>query len=199
MYPFIETIRIENGIAENIAYHNERLNRTRRNFWKDCELIDLSIMIHPDPHEKRVLKCRVVYEEEINEITYTPYILRNVSSIRIVFSDSIDYTYKSADRGLLNQLYALRKDADDVLIVRNNLLTDTSIANIALFNGTEWHTPTSALLKGTRRALLLDQKIIKEKDIYLKDISNYSRITLFNAMIDFKSIEIPIDQAHILL
>ena len=46
--------------------------------------------------------------------------------------DTIDYTYKSAHREELNALYAQKGMADDILIVRNGYLTDTSISNIAL-------------------------------------------------------------------
>lgn len=72
-------------------------------------------------------------------------------------SDTIDYRYKSTDRKELEALYALRGNQDDVLIVRNNLLTDTSIANVALEKEGVWYTPRTPLLKGTKRALLLEQ------------------------------------------
>ena len=35
MYPFIETIRIEDGQIYNLDYHTERFNKTRAAFWKD--------------------------------------------------------------------------------------------------------------------------------------------------------------------
>ena len=35
MYPFIETIRIEDGQIYNLDYHTERFNETRAAFWKD--------------------------------------------------------------------------------------------------------------------------------------------------------------------
>ena len=41
MYPFIETIRIEQGKACNLSYHNERLNNTLHHFWPDCAGIEL--------------------------------------------------------------------------------------------------------------------------------------------------------------
>ena len=49
----------------------------------------------------------------------------------MVDCDEADYRYKSADRSLLDRLFALRGAADDVLIVRRGLITDTSIANVA--------------------------------------------------------------------
>ena len=41
MYPFIETIRIEDGQIYNLDYHTERFNRTRAVFWKDSVPLDL--------------------------------------------------------------------------------------------------------------------------------------------------------------
>ena len=35
MYPFIETIRIEDGQIYNLDYHTERFNETRAAFGKD--------------------------------------------------------------------------------------------------------------------------------------------------------------------
>ena len=187
---FIESIRIENGVIYNLPYHNERLNRTRNVFWKDCTPINLIDYIRM-PHKKGIVKCRIVYEKEIKEIVYTPYSMREIDTLRIVHSDGINYTYKSTDREELNRLYVGRGDADDVLIVRNELITDTSIANVAFYDGCEWYTPQTPLLKGTQRAFLLDRQIIKEKEITLKQLFTYSRVTLFNAMIEFGQIEFP--------
>ncbi|MBT9874199.1 4-amino-4-deoxychorismate lyase [Bacteroides salyersiae] len=188
---FIESIRIENGVIYNLPYHNERLNRTRNVFWKDCTPINLIDYIRM-PHKKGIVKCRIVYEKEIKEIVYTPYSMREIDTLRIVHSDGINYTYKSTDREELNRLYVGRGDADDVLIVRNELITDTSIANVAFYDGCEWYTPQTPLLKGTQRAFLLDRQIIKEKEITLKQLFTYSRVTLFNAMIEFGQIEFPV-------
>lgn len=196
MYPFIESIRIEDGVIHNINYHNERLNRTRANFW-NSQPIDLSECIYSQA--EGVWKCRVVYEDTVKEITYIPYIMREINSLRIVYSESVEYCYKSTDREALNTLYARRGMADDVLIVKNGILTDTSIANIALYDGVEWHTPLHPLLNGTRRAELLDKKAIIEKEICLDQIFTYSQITLFNAMIDFGKIVIPINNRNIVL
>ena len=73
----------------------------------------------------------------------------------------------------------------------NGLLTDTSIANIALWDGRQWHTPARPLLKGTRRAELLDNGILTEHDIPVEKIWTYRKIRLFNAMLHFGEIELP--------
>lgn len=189
MCPFVETIRIKQGEACHLPYHNRRLNDTLRHFWPGCRPIDLAEHLHPSPDMDGV-KCRVVYDGGgIREISYAPYVMRPVRSLRLVCSDQVDYAYKSTDREALNRLFACRGSRDDVLIVRRGLLTDTSIANIALFDGGEWFTPRSPLLKGTCRAALLDGGVISEKDIRPEELPGYSRIRLFNAMIEWGAVD----------
>ena len=198
MCPFIETIRIEDGKIYNINYHTERCNRTRAAFWQDVADIDLGEFISPQSLEG-IWKCRIVYGKAIEEITYVPYQRRKVSSLRLVVADTIDYTYKSTNREELNSLYAQRETADDILVVRNGYLTDTSISNIALYDGNTWFTPSCPLLKGTKRAELLDKHLIQEKEILHTQLGSYFRIMLFNAMIDWGQIVIPIDEKHLIL
>lgn len=195
---FIETIRIEDGKVYNLDYHIERFDRTRAAFWKGSAPIDLRTLVSPQSLAG-IYKCRVVYGREIEEITYVPYQMRDVSSLRLVVADTVDYTYKSTNRENLNALYAQRKMADDVLIVKDGCLTDTSIANVALYDGKMWCTPSRPLLRGTKRAELLDKKIIVEKDIPQAHLGEYSKIMLFNAMIDWGRIILPVDDKHLIL
>ena len=95
---------------------------------------------------------------------------------------------------MLDEAFALRDTADDVLIVRHGLLTDTSIANIALWDGSEWYTPAQPLLAGTQRRYLLDTGQIKETDIPVASLGNYRHIRLFNALIPFGEVELPVGQ-----
>lgn len=228
---FIETIRVEDGTVYNIDYHTERLNRTRAAFWKDCAPLDLREFVSLDslqssqqslqsPQSSQspqtlsslhslqsvqslagIYKCRVLYGREIEEITYAPYQMRAVSSLRLIAADAVDYTYKSTNRDELNALYARRGVADDVLIVKNGYLTDTSIANVALYDEKMemWCTPSRPLLRGTKRAELIDKKIIVEREIPQAHLGEYSKIMLFNAMIDWGRIVLPIDFGHIIL
>ena len=78
-----------------------------------------------------------------------------------------------------------RESCDDILIVKNGYITDTSIANIALYDGNSWITPKVPLLKGTTRQRYLDNAKILESDIKVQDLKKFSKIALLNAMIDF--------------
>ena len=87
-------------------------------------------------------------------------------------------------------MFAQRENCDDIIIVKNGLVTDSFAANLLFFNGKDWVTPTTPLLKGTKRQLLLDRGIIIEKEIMEEDVFGFQKVGLINAMIDFE--EMPI-------
>ncbi len=189
MCRYIETIRIEKGRLRNIAYHDRRMNEVRREVWGVDRSVSLETYIDASPYEERT-RCRVTYGRDVESVEFFPYQIRPVHSLQLVRGGQIEYRRKRADRSELNALFACRGEADDVLIVRGGLLTDTSIANIALGDGTGWYTPASPLLEGTQRDCLLDAGMIRPLDIHADDLSRFQKIRLFNAMIDFGEIEI---------
>lgn len=189
MCRYIETIRIEKGRLRNIAYHDRRMNEVRREVWGVDRSVSLETYIDASPYEERT-RCRVTYGRDVESVEFFPYQIRPVHSLQLVRGGQIEYRRKRVDRSELNALFACRGEADDVLIVRGGLLTDTSIANIALGDGTGWYTPASPLLEGTQRDCLLDAGMIRPLDIHADDLSRFQKIRLFNAMIDFGEIEI---------
>lgn len=189
MCRYIETIRIEKGRLRNIAYHDRRMNEVLREVWGVDRSVSLETYIDASPYEERT-RCRVTYGHDVESVEFFPYQIRPVHSLQLVRGGQIEYRRKRADRSELNALFACRGEADDVLIVRGGLLTDTSIANIALGDGTGWYTPASPLLEGTQRACLLDAGMIRPLDIHADDLFRFQKIRLFNAMIDFGEIEI---------
>ena len=88
MYPFIETIRIEDGQIYNLDYHTERFNETRAAFWKDSTPLDLREYISP-PVLNGIHKCRIVYGKEVEEVTYAPYQMRKVASLHLIESEPL--------------------------------------------------------------------------------------------------------------
>ena len=74
---------------------------------------------------------------------------------------------------------------DEIIIVKNNLICDTSKANIAIFLNKEWLTPKIPLLKGTTMQRYINNGTLKQKDITVDMLKQSSKIALLNAMIDF--------------
>ena len=184
----IETIAVENRQLKNLKYHEARLNKTRNELWGYRDKWNLSEMIViPDSITNDLHKCRLAYGYEIDAIKWEPYSLRTINKIRRVYHDSVDYSFKYDKREELNTLFAERKDADDILIIKQGMVTDSFYCNVAFLDGEKWYTPDTFLLPGTQRAFLLDSGIIEEAVISENDIDKYSHIKLFNAMVGWEN------------
>lgn len=179
----LETIHIVDGQILNLVYHQKRLEYSRK-----CLGFSSELFLELDPPTNGEYRCRILYENEIEEIEYIPYQRREISSFKLIHSD-IDYPLKYEDRHEIDFLFGQKEKADEIIIIKNELVTDTSIANLCFYDGKDWVTPRYPLLKGTTRQRLLDEGKIKCSDIHHKDIHNYSRIAVMNAMSDFCIIE----------
>ncbi len=181
----LETIRIEDGQIQNLSYHQARCDQSRQILFHSTERLDLFSLI--DPPKTGLYRCRILYEKSLHSIEYIPYTPKAIASLRIVSSD-IDYSLKYADRTSLDALLLANKDVDEVIIEKDGYLTDTTIANIAFYDGRQWITPTVPLLKGTMRAKLIEEGFLKTKNIRREDLEKYTQVALMNAMIGFKII-----------
>jgi len=188
----IETILIQNGRVRNIKYHNQRCNSSRKALFGSKNKIDLRKAIDTSKAASDNVKCRITYGEEITNVEYESYTIRPIHSLAYVEVGGFDYSHKYADRKQLKRFFDKRGDKDDILMTKNGLLTDTYYSNVALLKNGKWYTPKYPLLEGTRRAKLILDKRILPTEIYIDQINEYEAIAIFNAMIPFKRIVIPI-------
>lgn len=171
------------------------MNESRKVLFGCDDEIDLSELLQAwtPNNQKGLQKCRIKYANEIIEIGFFPYTFPKINSLKILVDNDIDYSFKYDDRSALNLLYKQRETCDDILIIKNGLITDTSYANILFYNGKDWLTPEKPLLKGTQRAKLLSEEKIKTADIRLEDLKYFTNARLINAMIRFEDeVDIPI-------
>jgi 4-amino-4-deoxychorismate lyase len=189
----LESIKLLDGTFINLSRHEQRMNRSLKMLCGSEEHIELETMLNALARPQEGLyKCRIVYDDVSREIEFVPYTYRSVQSLRIVEHDRIHYEFKYANRKLLDQLFTLRKDCDDVLIVKRGFVTDASYSNIAFRRKNQWVTPWSALLKGTQRQKLIEQNVIQEEDIRVEDIRSFESCKLINAMLEFDAPEIDV-------
>ena len=187
MSPLLESLKLKNGIIQNLNYHQSRLNRSMDELFPNAQKIDLAKEIPiPENCNSGIYKVRVLYGQTIEKLEIEPYVFRSVKSLKVVHHESIDYHLKYSDRQMLHELYARRGDCGDIIIVKSGLVTDSFAANLLFFDGEKWITPNSPLLKGTKRQFLIDKAIISEKEIREEDIRSYQNVGLINAMIDFE-------------
>ncbi len=181
----VETIRLENGKLQNISFHNERMHRSIFDLFKKKTTTDLEEIIDiPDSALIGIYKCRVVYDEKSMLTEFLPYTVKPVRTLKIVYDDNISYAYKFTNRTALERSMNLRGECDDILIIKKEMITDSSIANVIFCDyGGKWVTPASCLLQGTRRSNLLKNRSIIEKEIRITDLKSFTEIKLINAML----------------
>ena len=189
-----ETIRICNGVPENLPFHQERVNKAMRCFCEGTQPIDLLKHIQVPPEcSYGIYKCRVTYGRQVTSVDFEAYTPKVISSLKLVEDNTILYPHKFTDRSTLNALREMRGNCDEILIVKNGLITDTSFSNIVFSDGNRWFTPSKPLLPGTMRSFLLQRNFVSEAEIRPADLHRYTIARLINAMLPLEtSKDIPV-------
>jgi 4-amino-4-deoxychorismate lyase len=184
----LETIYLKDSQWQNIDYHNQRFNETRKAIFEIDETMDLTDLIEiPDEYKTGDYRCRVIYEDEIESVNFIKYSSKTIKKLKLIDIGNWDYQFKYADRSFLNSLLEKNPDVDEVIMTKKGFITDCTIANLVFYDGKNWFTPSTPLLKGTKRQQLLDKQMIIEREIKIKDISQYEGVCLINC---FRSIEL---------
>jgi 4-amino-4-deoxychorismate lyase len=194
---YIESIQINAKQLHALAWHQARVNATLQ----DETRIDLakSILL-PTTLTNDIYKCRVVYDtEKIQSIEFSLYKPLMLKTLAFVEDNEIDYSSKYQRRSDLERLKQ-KTTADEVIIVKNGWITDTSYSNLVFWDGAQWHTPNTYLLNGTMRQRLLQEGKIIESPIRPSDVGKFKSLKLINAMLDLESsVAIPIASSSLLV
>ncbi|CAG35604.1 aminotransferase class IV family protein [Desulfotalea psychrophila] len=183
MFPLVETVQVVDGEALHLNYHQKRLDATFHSYYQAESPFTLAEIIHiPRKFSKGLHKLRFLYDQTNYRYEFSPYQARRIESLKIVEVETIHYPFKFTDRQAINELVSQKGQCDDILIVVDGLIGDTSIANIVFFDGKRWLTPDSPLLAGTCRARLLAEGIIVEAKIGLADLARFHSFSLLNAL-----------------
>ena len=177
----LETICCQDGQLQRLNFHQNRVRSSAQQLGFSS-YPDLSKLEVPDFAKKGKFKCRVTFTESITGIGFMRYHIRPVRRLKLINADHIQYAHKFSDRSLINTAFQMREEADDILMVIDGYLTDTSYANVALWDGQQWHTPANPLLKGTRRAQLISSGAVTPVLLKPADLPKFKTIALFNAM-----------------
>ena len=193
MCRFFESIKLQDGEFNHLNLHQERVKKAMADFYPKLKVIDLAEFLQQTSFPvEGIYKCRLVYDSEIRQVEFVKYVKREIRSLRLVEINIKSLPYKLEDRSEIAAAMVQRGDCDDVLLVKDKLITDTSFSNIAFFDGKKWFTPRIPLIFGVNRSHLLKQGALIEKDITPNDLLNFQRVALFNAMNEFGNIELDI-------
>lgn len=185
MSRFIESIKVEDQKIFLKELHQKRMNDTFSNFGKVCKIDIYNLFLNLEHDEDGLYKFRIEYDLENNFKTQIiPYLISELGDFELVINNEIDYSFKCADRTQLQKMKD-KSHADEVIIVKNNQITDTSYSNLLFLKDKTWFTPKSYLLNGVMRQNLLQLKEIKETEITLDNIKEFTHFQLINALNEF--------------
>ncbi|WP_370089096.1 aminotransferase class IV [Ekhidna sp.] len=196
---FIESILLKNGEYVNLSLHQQRVDRVFQHFASSDKSHDLHRIL-PDLKLEGTYKARLVYDMDTEEAEYdlefSEYRARKITSLEVVHSPPFDYSMKFEDRSKINALVK-RSKADDVIIAIDNQITDGSYFNLVFWDGNNWITPATPLLRGVRRTQLLQEGKIKEAPVQVSDLGAFEKVSLINAMLDLGDLELPVSAIDI--
>jgi len=195
MSQFIESIKVEDQEIFLLEFHQKRINQTFSHFGKEGSIDLKKIYEHLEHDEDGLFKLRLVYDLDKKLRTQMiPYAIPEIADFQLVENNSYDYSFKFEDRKELDKM-KMKAKAEEIIIVKNNHITDTSFSNLLFLKGKDWFTPSTYLLNGVQRQNLLKQKKIKETEITLQNIKQFSHFQLINALNDFDDMFVyPIDR-----
>jgi 4-amino-4-deoxychorismate lyase len=195
MSRFLETIQLRDGEFKLVEQHQQRMNLALAENYPCAKSNALREYLQRSNYPTiGLFKCRVVYDALIEKLEFVPYEQPIIRSLKAVETNLETWRYKLTDRTGLQNAVTQKGVCDDVLFVKNGLLTDTSYCNIALYDGKKWVTPRLPLLYGVQRERLLQEGKIVEKNIPLNELGQYSEICLFNAMNEFGAIKFSVSK-----
>ena len=182
MSQFIESIKVEDRKPFMLDLHQQRVNATFSHFGQDAPVDLAMIYKNLDHQDEGLYKFKVTYDLKGTVRTQMiPYAMSEKIDFELVENNSFDYAFKFDDRKEIDRMKQLSRAAE-IIIVKNNHITDSSYANMLFLKGKQWFTPKTYLLNGTQRQALLKSKKVKEAEITLHNLSEYSHFCLINAM-----------------
>ena len=182
MSQFIESIKVEDTEIFLLDQHQKRVNETFSYFGKEVSINIDEIFKSLKHDEDGLYKFKITYDLTGKYRTQMiPYAMSEIANFQLVENNSYDYSFKFEDRKELEKMKILSKAAE-IIIVKNNHITDTSYSNLLFKKGKDWFTPKTFLLNGVQRQSLLKAKKIKVAEITLQNLSEYSHFQLINAL-----------------
>lgn len=188
---FIETIKIENGEARNLDLHLERASKTCFHHFGVRTALPFDTIINEirSSHSEGIYKLRIIYTGKIEHYTIEKYQPKIIKTLKIVDGGNIDYSFKYEDRSELERLLSLRGECDDIIIIKDGFVTDTSCSNIVFMVGGKLFTPSNFILNGVKRESMLKKGHVYAREIRFSEIASFEKIFMINSMLDLYFVE----------
>lgn len=191
-FRLLETMKVDNGRVALLHRHLERLSASARHFGFVCHadaVRDSIVVTAGELVEPRVIRLLLSTSGEVEiQITMPPLAGRpsalRMSKQMVHSGDPMLYHKTTAREFYARARAGSPEDMDVLLTNERGEITETTIANIAVWREGSWITPavSCGLLPGTMRAQLLAEGEIVEGIVGVGDLLEGETIRYFNAV-----------------
>ena len=196
LFPVFETIAIIDGIPQNLAFHQARMDNTIEKLFQKTSVFNLEEIIQvPTEYQNGLIKCRIDYNQQDFNIIFSAYQRREIRNYQCVYLDNLDYTLKYTNRTIFEDINMIK---DEAVIIHDKKVTDCRIGNLIFFKDGIWYGSKNYLLKGTQLSRLLSENRVQLKEINADEIHQYEKVMMINAMNPFDESR-AISTQHIIL
>ena len=183
LFPVFETIAIIDGIPQNLAFHQARMDNTIEKLFQKMSVFNLEEIIQVSTeYQNGLIKCRIDYNQQDFNIIFSAYQRREIRNYQCVYLDNLDYTLKYTNRTIFEDINMIK---DEAVIIHDKKVTDCRIGNLIFLKDGIWYGPKNYLLKGTQLSRLLSENRVQLKEINADEIHQYEKVMMINAMNPF--------------
>ncbi|MEZ7720448.1 aminotransferase class IV family protein [Haemophilus paraphrohaemolyticus] len=183
LFPVFETIAIIDGIPQNLAFHQARMDNTIEKLFQKTSVFNLEEIIQvPTEYQNGLIKCRIDYNQQDFNIIFSAYQRREIRNYQCVYLDNLDYALKYTNRTIFEDINMIK---DEAVIIHDKKVTDCRIGNLIFFKDGIWYGSKNYLLKGTQLSRLLSENRVQLKEINADEIHQYEKVMMINAMNPF--------------
>ena len=186
MSRFLESIAVLEGRAQHLEQHQARVRRTLEEYGSTSALDLEHLVAGCKLPSAGYHKLRIEYDlSAFISAAITPYHIRKHTRFTLVELPALDYHLKYADRSALD---SAKPANSEIIICQEGCITDASYANILFYTPTgKIITPSTPLLAGIQRELLLREGSVSAALIKTEDLPKFSHFQLINALLSPKN------------
>lgn len=185
-----ESIRIIDGKVPLLDFHQHRLNLSYSAIFKKVNSHNLKECIEPFLKKHGTQKCRFIYNDRAYRIEIIDYQLiepKRIGWLRI--DPNFDYSFKFLERDFFNKVREVYSDYDEIILVQNNQITDSTYCNLVVYLDGQWTLPKSYLLNGVERSRIISKYNFTIKPVSIDKFLSAKEYKLINSMRPFELVE----------
>lgn len=179
---------VENGKILNLEEHQIRIESTFKKYYPEYQAHQLqSINLSKLDTSNERQKLKLLYNHSTFQFLLSQIEKISFSKFYLIHLSYFQYNYKYSDRLIFKNLKQQLVSDEEIIMVINNEITDTSFSNLCFYDGSGWFTPSKTLLNGTMRSHLIKEKIIATNKIQVDDLVKFSKFKMINALNNFNT------------